>query len=87
MLELANGVAGPYAGRLLAMLGADVLKVEPAGGDPARRAAVDATPRPGTSPLYLHLNAGKRTAAPSEGELERALDGADVVLALSLIHI
>ena len=80
VLELANGVAGPYAGRLLAMLGADVLKVEPAGGDPARRAAVDDTPRPGTSPLYLHLNAGKRTAAPSEGELERALDGADVVL-------
>ena len=80
VLELANGVAGPYAGRLLAMLGADVLKVEPAGGDPARRAAVDDAPRPGTSPLYLHLNAGKRTAAPSEGELERALDGADVVL-------
>ena len=33
MLELATGVAGPYAGKLFADLGADVVKVEPPGGD------------------------------------------------------
>ena len=59
VLELASGIAGPYAGRLLAMLGATVIKVEPSGGDAARRKLVDDEPLVGTSPLYLHLNAGK----------------------------
>ena len=44
VLELAGGVAGPYAGRLLAMLGATVVKVEPPGGDPARTKPVDDEP-------------------------------------------
>ena len=63
VLELAGGVAGPYAGRLLAMLGATVVKVEPPGGDPARTKPVDDEPLVGTSPLYLHLNAGKLNAS------------------------
>ena len=44
VLELADGIGGPYAGRLLAMLGATVVKVEPPGGDPARRKQVDDVP-------------------------------------------
>ena len=32
VLETATGIAGPYAGRLLAMLGATVVKVEPPDG-------------------------------------------------------
>jgi crotonobetainyl-CoA:carnitine CoA-transferase CaiB-like acyl-CoA transferase len=37
VIELANNIAGPYAGFILAALGADVLKVErPEGGDDAR---------------------------------------------------
>ena len=37
VVELANNIAGPYAGYILAMLGADVLKIErPEGGDDAR---------------------------------------------------
>jgi crotonobetainyl-CoA:carnitine CoA-transferase CaiB-like acyl-CoA transferase len=63
VLELASGVAGPYAGRLLAMLGATVVKVEPPGGDPARAKPVDDEPIVGPSPLYLHLNAGKLNAS------------------------
>ena len=36
VVELATGVAGAYAGKLLADFGADVIKVEPPGGDPVR---------------------------------------------------
>ncbi|MGH1491906.1 MAG: CoA transferase [Acidimicrobiales bacterium] len=63
VLETASGIAGPYAGRLLAMLGASVVKIEPEGGDPARRQLVDDQPLTGVSPLYVHLNAGKLNVA------------------------
>jgi crotonobetainyl-CoA:carnitine CoA-transferase CaiB-like acyl-CoA transferase len=36
VVEIANNIAGPYAGFVLAMLGADVLKVERPEGDDAR---------------------------------------------------
>jgi len=36
VLELCHFLAGPYAGLVLADLGAEVLKVEPPGGDPMR---------------------------------------------------
>jgi crotonobetainyl-CoA:carnitine CoA-transferase CaiB-like acyl-CoA transferase len=59
VLETATGVAGPYAGRLLAMLGAEVVKIEPTDGDPARQHPIDDEPLNGTSPLFIHLNVGK----------------------------
>ena len=71
VLEVATGIAGPYAGRLLAMLGADVVKVEPPDGDPTRRMAIDDRPlatEPG--PLFIHLNAGKRFE--TDADVERA---------------
>ena len=36
VIEVAGGLEA-YAGRLLAELGAEVIKLEPRGGDPARR--------------------------------------------------
>ena len=77
VLEYATGIAGPYAGRLLASLGATVVKVEPVGGDAARTQPIDDSPIPEgtTSPLFTHLNAGKLNAAPSAiEEALRALD-------------
>ena len=36
VLEMGSTVAGPFCGRLLADFGAEVIKVEPAEGDPVR---------------------------------------------------
>ena len=36
VLELGSTVAGPFCGRLMADFGAEVIKVEPPGGDPVR---------------------------------------------------
>ena len=36
VIELGSTVAGPFCGRLLADFGAEVIKVEPAEGDPVR---------------------------------------------------
>jgi len=33
VLDLSQGIAGPYAGMLLAQHGAEVIKVEPPAGD------------------------------------------------------
>ena len=65
VLELATGVSGPYCAKLLAGLGADVIKLEPPGGDPSRAAGPFPrdTPDPNASGLFLHLNTGKRSAA------------------------
>lgn len=82
VLETAAGVAGPYAGRLLALMGADVVKVEPAGGDPSRRQPVDHRPLPGgaPSPLFVHLNVAKRLVGADSVDLTAACAWADVVI-------
>lgn len=63
VIELAGGVSGPYCGKLLAGLGASVLKVEPPSGDPSRREGPfpGDIPDPEKSGLFLHLNTGKQS--------------------------
>jgi len=41
VLEVGHILAGPYAGMLLADLGADVIKIEPVGGDLSRQVGYD----------------------------------------------
>ncbi|MBM3140920.1 MAG: hypothetical protein FJZ92_12120, partial [Chloroflexi bacterium] len=86
VVDLSDDVAGAYAARLLAALGADVVKVEPPEGDPTRRRS----PRIGESPdggvLFAALNAGKRSLvldpdrADDREALWRLLIGARVVI-------
>src|SRR6201997_3649105 len=75
VLDLSRFIAGPYIGRLLADLGADVVKVEPPEGDVTRLFGVV---RNGLSGLYVQQNAGKRNVcidlkAEGGAELVRAL--------------
>src|SRR5437870_2622631 len=61
VVDVTTSYAGPYCTQLLAALGADVVKVEPPGGDEARAWGppfVD-----GDSALFLAANAGKRSLA------------------------
>ncbi|MEE8422451.1 MAG: CoA transferase, partial [Dehalococcoidia bacterium] len=61
VLDLASGSFG-YTGRLLAGFGAEVVKVEPPGGDPVRSwpPFLDDEPHPERGARHLHLSAGKR---------------------------
>ncbi len=62
VVEYAHFVSGPYCGKLLADLGAEVIKVEPPGiGDVARRRGPfpDDIPHPERSGLFLYLNTNK----------------------------
>ncbi|MDP6540573.1 MAG: CoA transferase [Planctomycetota bacterium] len=89
VVEIASFVAAPAGGALLADLGAEVIKVEVAGGETLRHA------RPGVlgwksdfseSPHFHMDNRGKRSLVldiqePTAREaLLRVIDGADVVL-------
>lgn len=64
VLDLSEDVAGPFCTKLLAGLGAEVIKVEPPGsGDVSRRAGPfpDAAPHPEQGALFLYLNTGKKS--------------------------
>jgi crotonobetainyl-CoA:carnitine CoA-transferase CaiB-like acyl-CoA transferase len=59
VIELAQGVAGSYCGKLFADLGSDVVKIEPADGDPVRHANGYAGAE--TAPAFMHYNTNKRS--------------------------
>src|SRR5215211_7115345 len=89
VVDVSDGIGGGYCTKLLAGLGADVLKVEPPGtGDETRAAG----PFPGDIPdaeksgLFLHLATGKRSVTlnlTTEGGraiLKRLVADADVLV-------
>jgi crotonobetainyl-CoA:carnitine CoA-transferase CaiB-like acyl-CoA transferase len=88
VLEVGGGVSAAYATKLLADLGADVVKIEAPDGDPTRRRGPFAggEPHPEKSGLFLYLNANKRgmtldlTDARGQEVLERLATGADLLV-------
>ena len=66
VLEIANVIAGPTAGKLLAELGAEVIKLEPPDGDISRPAA---------TPYFYVLNSDKRSISVNA----RTEEGREVV--------
>jgi crotonobetainyl-CoA:carnitine CoA-transferase CaiB-like acyl-CoA transferase len=64
VVDLSEDVAGPFCTKLLAGLGAEVIKVErPGSGDVSRRAGPfpGVAPHPEQSALFLYLNSGKKS--------------------------
>jgi len=81
VLDLTRDVAGPYATKLFADFGADVIKVESPEGDPSRRYGpfYGDDVHPEKSGLFLHLNTNKRSVT-LDVETE---DGAEAVRKLA----
>jgi len=83
VLDFSRVVAGPFAGRLLSDLGADVVKVEPPDGDGTRIHGRDVK---GITGFFQHQNAGKRNIcidlrAPGAVDLVKSLvRRADIVI-------
>ncbi|MFN8532398.1 MAG: CoA transferase [Dehalococcoidia bacterium] len=88
VVELGQGIAAPFAGKLFSDFEADVLKVEPPGGDRLRRRSPFADDAPGLerSGPFFYLNTGKRSIVLNLDEPSgvaiflRLLDSADVLI-------
>ena len=89
VVEVAEGVAGPFCGRLLASFGADVIKIEPPpNGDRTRGSGphLPDVPPVEASTLFLHLNMGKKSvqldwrSRTGASTLEGLLASADVLI-------
>ncbi len=59
VVDLTAMVMGPYATQIMADMGADVIKVEPPGGDATRFISVG--PTPGLAGVFVNVNRGKRS--------------------------
>ena len=79
---------GHLCGRLLADLGAEVIKIEPPEGDPARRTGPFAGDKPGSesSLTFINLNTNKKSVTLDLGSVEgrraykRLADSADAIV-------
>jgi crotonobetainyl-CoA:carnitine CoA-transferase CaiB-like acyl-CoA transferase len=84
VIDLSQYIPGPFATRQLADLGAEVVKIEPPGGDPMR--LFMHTDVNVISPIYRHLNRGKRICRldlksdPDRQALRQLIADADILL-------
>ena len=88
VLDISQGIAGPLCAKLLGDFGADVIKVEPSGGDSGRAMPpfFDDDPDPEKSLFFLLLNMNKRgitlnlETPKGAGILKELVQQADVVI-------
>ena len=80
VLDLTHCIAGPYCTRLLVGFGADVLKIEPPGGERGRRMGpfFHDEPGPDSSLVFAYLNAGKSSLSLNL----KSAEGRDILLSL-----
>jgi len=83
VLEFGSFVAGPWAGQLLADMGADVVKIEPPAGDPWRHATSFAK---NESRVFIPLNRGTRSICldlkkdSARAALRKLIESADGII-------
>src|SRR3954447_10256048 len=89
VVELGSGLPASYATKLLGLLGADVVKVEPLVGDPERRRGpfpADKIDRERGGGRFRYLNPDKRSVlvTPTEADalttLRSLISGTDLLL-------
>src|ERR1700733_597540 len=88
IVEYGQLLSAPWAGRILSDLGAEVIKVEPPGGDIAREWGPfrDGVTDPEQSGLFLFLNSGKKSVvldlddAGDRGRFRALCAGADALI-------
>jgi crotonobetainyl-CoA:carnitine CoA-transferase CaiB-like acyl-CoA transferase len=88
VVECGQGVSAAFGAKLMALLGASVIKVEPPQGDVTRRRGpfFGDVPDPENSGLFLYLNADKRGVAldlidqHQRQTLDDLLAGADILI-------
>lgn len=83
VLDFSGQLAGPYCAKLFADAGADVIKVESAQGDPARRwSAIGADLGDEDSALFRYLSAGTRSVVgePDDAHVSALLAKCDLVI-------
>lgn len=82
VLELGGGLPVAYCGKLLADQGADVVKVEPPGGDALRRwrASGPDDPPASTAALFRYLTTSKRSVVWTAEETDELARRTDAVI-------
>src|SRR5687768_12309985 len=83
IVVFTSGIAGGYCTKLLSDAGADVIKVEPVGGDPMRNWTSSHTELHGDdSALFRFLSHGKRSVigSPDDAHIIELVTSADVVV-------
>ena len=78
ILQVGSGIALDYCGKLFSDFGADVVKLEPPGGDPMR--SFPPVLEGGQSGLFAWLNTNKRSVTETPDALDALLAGADLLL-------
>jgi crotonobetainyl-CoA:carnitine CoA-transferase CaiB-like acyl-CoA transferase len=78
ILQRGSGIALDYCGKLFADFGADVVKLEPPGGDPLR--TMPPIVEGGESGVFAWLNTNKKSVTETPNHVDALLPGADVLL-------
>jgi crotonobetainyl-CoA:carnitine CoA-transferase CaiB-like acyl-CoA transferase len=83
VLDFSTEIAGPYATKLFVDAGAEVVKIEPAEGDPFRRRTAHRDEgAAGDAPLFRFLHGGKRSiiGSPADPHVRALFATADLLV-------